>query len=358
MFLLNKNKHNKDLNKVNSTDFTHDPTKNMNTSIIHVNITTQIQSSINIVQHQLVVTVVLLIVALINSCFSFISLKILLSSKINYKSRTFALLKLFFANDLLYMVYTVPYSSWHFYNKVTGQPELMTLRTCSYIVSPIYFFIRNSYTLSLAICFDRLLGFVDILKKKMVINSIEFKLSAPKFLSSISILLLINVCLQLGFLIDNYDDKALIELCNTKSLSGHLSATLTGILMALEACLTVSVYIFLLVVIGIKWVKTDTSAGQANNLNEVTVRNYKKLCRVLGYTSLLYFFLGPLFLTAMASILYVLPSQVALLIGSWISISNILLGVFYTTSLLFTQDFRQDFLILFGVNKENTVGQH
>jgi len=327
----------------------------MNTSIIHVNITTQVQSSINIVQQQLSVTIVMLIVALINSGCNFISLKILLSSKINYKSRTFVWLKLFFANDLLYMVYTVPYILWHI---TSVQTELMTLRTCSYIVSPLYFFSRNSYTLSLSISLDRLLGFIDILKKKMVVNSVEFKLLAPKFLSFISLLLSINFCLQLGVLFDNYDDNALIEICSSKALTGRLLTILTGALLVFESSLTVSVYIFLLVIIGIKWAKTDTSPGQASNLNEINVRDYKKLCRVLGYTSLLYFFLGPLFLTAMASVLNFLPSQIAFMISSWMSISNILLGVFYTTSLLFTQDFRQDFLILFGVNKENPVGQH
>jgi len=192
----------------------------------------------------------------------------------------------------------------------------------------------------------------------MATNPVEFKLSTPRFASSLLFLILINVCLQIGTLIDYHNANEFIEICTSKLVSGHLSGTVTSAILALESWITVSVYIFLLTVIGMKWAKTDTSPGQSNNLNAVKVRDYKKLCRVLGYTSLLYFFLGPLFLTVVISLVHFLPIQLALVISSWLSISNLIQGTFYTTSLLFMETFRQDFLTMFGMKKLTTLANN
>jgi len=178
-------------------------------------------------------TIAILVFSVLNTCFSIASLYILLASKTSYKSRTFAFLKLFFVNELLFMTYSIPYTCWHLYNILMKRPELMLLRTCFYIVSPLYFLVRNSYTLTLLICLDRMLGFVAIAKNKMVVQPVTFQPLAPRFSLFILALLTINFGVFFGAFFDHYESR-LIDVCSTKTMTGQYSALIQGILLVLR----------------------------------------------------------------------------------------------------------------------------
>jgi len=309
--------------------------------------------SVETVRGQLTNSIAMLICMFINMFASLLSLCILLVSKTNYKSRTFAYLKLFFANELLLCAYDIPYISWHIYNAVTGRPEVMSKRSCLYLISPMYFIIRNSYTLTLLISLDRLLGFIKIAKNQMVVQPITFKPLAPKFVLLILGLLSINILLQVGSFLDTFEEIQ-IYFCTSKEALGKYGNITMAAVIGLESWATICIYSFQLVVIGMKWAETDTSPGQSNNLNEIRVRDYKRVSRMLAYTSLLYFLIGPFFVTAVTILKQVLPSQLFLTISSWMTLSNAVQGLFYSVSLLLIETYRDDFLKLFWLKHQVT----
>jgi len=332
----------------------------MNSSLLS-NTSLLIQLSITLVHEQLKINLVFLVLCLLNCICCLTSLKILLTNKTDYNSRTFAYIKLFFVNELILSMYGICVTFWHIFNATHGHDEVYSKRRCFSLIGLQSFLVRNQFTLNLLISIDRLTVFVKMIRKKLTIDDENGWKCTWWFFVPISLLFSMNILLQISSYLDKYDET-LILFCSLKESYGEHVGLLFNTVILLESWLTFFIYIFLLTLTKCKLDKIKSSAN-ANNINnkltEMKLRDFKRLSKVVSYSTIIYFLTGIFAVTAMTILNRILEHELFIRIITWLVLTLGVEGIFNTTSLLLTRNFGRDFRkMIFGDGSwcQNQVG--
>jgi len=327
----------------------------MNHSMIsYNNFSYRNQLSIELLRDHVKYNFLELIATLVNLVACLVSLNILRKSTEKYGSRTFFLLKLLFVNILLGCIYSLPITTWHIINGIVGIDEVYAKFTCYLINQLNLFWERNTCVITLMIAIDRLM--VTFLKN-LTINH-YFNPSNPSFVFMLSIVLLLSILIQVLQFFDDYTDTLLVVLCTVGSSLGKPFGLANVFLYVLLTWLTFIVYIFMLICVRIRHANFNDTNN--SSINYVEMKRTRKLTLVLTYTSVVYLIIAPMSFTVL-SILAVTNPFIKRWLAPSVSWLLCLEAVFYTGSLLFTEDYREDFIKLFvfctKCFKKNGVGQ-
>jgi len=319
------------------------------------NSTNMKQESFDLISDKLRTTISLIYTLMILFNFSMCCISLLIfhrDQQSSYKSRTFVLLKLLFANDLLLSTYMVIISIWHaFINGLFGFDEIHSNRTCFLVNSPQVFFIKNNCFLTLLISLDRF----SILTKKPLTITADYNASNVGFMSTMLILLVLSttVCV-IGFF-QPFDSTPVLH-CTLKASMSKNFATFTLLISNTLMWSTLFVYLALIVLNQLNIFKMGSPNDQPSI---ATLKLTKRLSRVLAYSTLIYFLLGPLSSMTLLVLYQVLPAFATSFIAAILGAMAFLEGSFFTLSLLAMKVFRDDFRKLVAPNLQwfqNRVG--
>jgi len=264
----------------------------MNSSSRNISITSMdsdlnlTQVSIQEVRAMLPIFIIYFFTVLTNGLLCLISLKIFSSNKNNYKTRTYTFLRIFFFNDALLSTYYLMIAIFHLFNVAAGLPELYTKHSCYLLNGVIFLFIRNNVWLALVISVDRLLV---LIRKSTVI--IAHKPITSNFLLPMLLGLFLSITvhgLTLAFRVP-LDDSKLVTI-NQLPACIPTNWVMDLMTMAVIAPVYVTFFIYsaMLIMAQLRWYKL--TAEEADN---IVLKRSRKLTKVLGYTSLAYFLIGP-----------------------------------------------------------------
>jgi len=277
------------------------------------------------------------------------SLAVLWRNRKLFASRVFVLLRLFFLNDATTSLFMVICNAWHVHNNVRGIAELFRRSVCFRITGLQYFFVLKNSLITLLIGLDRL---------QFSPNPIKQSPSRPKYPTL--------RCLQSRwwFLPGRSCSVAPFTQwpCWMKTARWSTPSCCTAraelqpgpgrrwswLSLLITSIFSVSVYLYILIgayCVRVKIAPTATSAAAAhshNGVEAIHARMLSKLSRNITVTTTFHLLVGPLpgcFSTLLAKFL---PDKV-LSIGvycSWLTLQE---GTLYTTMLLLTADFRDEF---------------
>jgi len=312
------------------------------------------QSSINLVHDQLYTFIITLIIQLLNLILCLISLRIFsIDQQASYRSRTMVLLRLLFANSLCLSAYCSFLVIWHVINGIFGFDELFQQRTCFVINGGQIFFILNNDLLTLMIAIDRFL----MLTEQTISGVYDYK--NARFIGTILSGAILSFSLNMLCLFDQFDTEPVL-VCTLKSSLGSRFLKPAWFFKICLNWATVCTYIVLMVLNQLKIFNLD-SPGTANQANLNTLKLAKRLSKVLAFSTIIYFILGPL----SSSLLFVLATLNVIndlatsFVGAALSMTQLIEGSFYALSLLAMKAFRDDFRKLVVPNLkwfENNVG--
>jgi len=271
--------------------------------------------------------------------------------KSSYKSRTFVLLKLLFANDLLLSTYMIIVSFWHVFNGLFGFDEIHSKRTCFLVNSLQIFFASNNCLLTLLISLDRF----SVLTKKTMAITTDYSASNIRFLSTLLILFVLSTTIYVIGLFQEFD-SAPVLYCTLKTSWGNTFATTSLLFSNTLTWSTMFVYLVLLVLNLLHVFKMGSPTDQPGI---ATLKLTKRLSKVLACSTLIYFLLGPLSNMSFLVLYQVLPAFATSFIASILGMTIFIEGSFFTLSLLAMKMFRDDFRKLIAPNFkcfQNQVG--
>jgi len=150
--------------------------------------------------------------------------------------------------------------------------------------------------------------------------------------------------IQVLQLFDDYTDTLPVIICTAGTTLGKYFGLADLFLFVLLTWLNFVVYVFMIICVVIR----PKNFNDTNNssINYVEMKRTRKLTLILTYTSVVYLILSPMSFTVL-SILAVTNSFIERWLAPSVSWLLCLEAVFYTGSLLFTEDYRADFIRLF-----------
>lgn len=251
-----------------------------------------------------------------------------------FNSQTFAYVKLFCINDLLFSVYEFFVVTTHLIYLIMGKPELISQRNCYYLIGFTLFFWRNNEILSLLISIDRMKSTI----RPSVDNS--FVLSAV-FIVKMLAILGFSVVVHVVSMFDNFDDKVL-PLCTTTDAMGSKFKNAIPLFNSFIGLLTCIVYIVVLIYIRCKLRKIEPSNNSQNSLAEKQKITGRRISMRLAFLAFVHFVIGPLFGATLTIFYYSYPQFYGFMknITVWMLFVG---GTFYSMFFLSIKEFRNEF---------------
>jgi len=317
------------------------------------------QMSIEFVRQQQKYKIVQAVTSSVNMVFCWATLCVFQKFSQNYQSSTFYFLRLFFITDLLWSACTLILDLWHIANAIYGLPEMHPIRTCFLINQLEYVFFRTSSLYSLWIALDRLL----IMSRKQGHHTPIFNHKQKEFVLIAMSPVIISVILHIIVIFDQYDPDMYLIFCATRlSFGKNFSALIFLVIPTMASYAAFFIYFFMLIVAGSKYRKLINNLSPNDSVEIAQLKRSRKITQVLSHTAIVYFFLGGPLVSSIIASLQGPGLDFLFTLSSLLTAMLMVKGIFYTISLLFVQQFREDFLKilpkqLFGFLVKNDQGQ-
>jgi len=299
--------------------------------------------SIATIRSLLIPQLLYLVFGTVNLLASTICIIVLFRGK-QFTGRTFVFLRLFFVQDFLLTLYMLVVNSiWHLFNNLFGRSEIFPRYACFRFTGVLFCMVINNSMLTFMISIDRLR-----MTLKPTLGSLKFKWT-PGTAFMILTPSMVSCLLYIVSLFDNADSSTIVLYCTTRSSTGPKTTLLFWYTLTSSSYATLFIYLFMLLTARCKLAQIDTSTENGNQISSVNAINIKmtrRLSKLLAYTTMAYFIIGPLPNTVSALLVSFLPADIVSL-GSYIGWMTFTESSMYLVSLLFLDQFREEFLSMF-----------
>lgn len=242
-----------------------------------------------------------------------------------FKTRTFVMVKILLVNDGILSVIEVAVCAIHVYCSVTGTAQIVKKQTCFIWAGSVYYFIVVNCMIELIISMDRFLTLVKQTKEDL---SFTRKYKLIMLLPFIITALIHAICLM-----DDFENITLLY-CSGKVSVGRIMTVPLRVIRVGISLVTVFVYLLTMLYFKYKIVKTMTAMRSED-------KSFHRITKILTYTTLFHFIIGPVNVTFFTYLLVYLPDQVAPY-GNFVVFMSFLQSMLYFVSFLFVTEFRND----------------
>jgi len=248
-----------------------------------------------------------------------------------FNHRSMFLIKALMINDFCMSLFMIILNSWHLMNNIIQMPELMGRKKCSYITSPVGFFIGNNTNLSLLISVDR---FLLIARPQFHKNRVARVMPHIFYVS-----LVLNSALMVASSFDTFP-KDPLKYCTSRS-NGEYAFAYKNISYVVFTVTTLLVYILTLLVLKCKQAAVEDQAQQENNLAQIRLKVNRKVSKIIIWTMLCYSVMAPMHST-FSAIFKFRDEDLDLSFNLYYSLLVYVEGTMYTLGFIFfLDDFRR-----------------
>lgn len=318
-------------------------------SNISTNLSKLIEQSIKAVQAQVTGNIFVLSATLFNLISCIVTIRVLMAKNPVFKTRTFAMIKIFLVNDLCLSIYITSCILFHLFNALNQRPELFLQHECFATIGSSLFFVQNNVFLDFVIGLGRVYVILNPSK------DVQFKVS-KKFCILMALPFVASIFIFIICHLDTFDEVNLMIYCSNRNSPGqHMTAPLR-LISVFVGMLTFCIYIVASFFARFKSTKiapipnnlTGSTLNQQNsNLPSLQIRRFKRLTKILALIAVIHFITGP-FSTASTAYLVSISPEMVLKYGSTVAWMNFIESSTYTVSLMFMKDFRQQFFKIYS----------
>jgi len=301
--------------------------------------------SIKTIRSLLIPQLLYLIFGTVNLISALLCSIVLFRHRKKFSGRTFSFLRLFFVQDCFLTLYMLIFNSlWHLYNNLFSRAEIFPRYVCFRFTGVLFCMVINNSLLTFLISIDRLR--ITLRPKS---GNVKFNWTFCTIIMLIGPSI-ISCVLYIVSLFDNADSStAFVVYCTTRSSTGPKMTLILWYMLTISSYATLLVYLIMLLFTWFKSIKVFNSKStrqRSKAVKAINARMTNKLSKLLAYTTIAYFLIGPLPNT-ISALLALFFSTDAFLFGSYIGWMTFTESTVYTVSLLFLGQFRREFLSMF-----------